>query len=192
MSWLASNPAAVSVSRTRPLSMTTPWVATPSPNWTFCSTSTVMPDAPIAAMDSATCVRERGSRPSEGSSSRTTRGSTMSARANSTIRRCPPDRFLAGSSARAAMIGTSMASSPSLRCSTFRSCRQPLSTVEPLGHALVAARPDRLPWGSDWPHLPDGRRDTGELLNLLRDWAPDEEDRRKILVDGADRLFFGS
>jgi predicted TIM-barrel fold metal-dependent hydrolase len=69
---------------------------------------------------------------------------------------------------------------------------KPLSTVEPLGRALVAARPDRLLWGSDWPHLPDGQRDTGELLNLLRDWAPDEEDRHRILVDGPDQLFFAS
>jgi predicted TIM-barrel fold metal-dependent hydrolase len=45
-------------------------------------------------------------------------------------------------------------------------------------------------WGSDWPHLPDGQRDTGEVLNLLADWAPDAADRRIILVDGPDRLFF--
>jgi 2-pyrone-4,6-dicarboxylate lactonase len=67
---------------------------------------------------------------------------------------------------------------------------RPLSHVAPLGRALVAARPDRLIWGSDWPHLPDGQRDTGEILNLLADWAPDEADRRAILVDGPERLFF--
>jgi predicted TIM-barrel fold metal-dependent hydrolase len=67
---------------------------------------------------------------------------------------------------------------------------RPLSHVAPLGRALVAARPGRLIWGSDWPHLPDGQRDTGELLNLLAGWAPDAEDRRVILVDGPDRLFF--
>ncbi|MEV7283349.1 amidohydrolase family protein [Streptomyces sp. NPDC093252] len=66
----------------------------------------------------------------------------------------------------------------------------PLSSVAPLGRALVAARADRLVWGSDWPHLPDGQRDTGEVLNLLRDWAPDEGDRRTILTDGPTRLFF--
>jgi predicted TIM-barrel fold metal-dependent hydrolase len=54
----------------------------------------------------------------------------------------------------------------------------------------VAARADRLIWGSDWPHLPDGQRDTGELLNLLADWAPSAEDRRRILVDSPDALFF--
>jgi len=67
---------------------------------------------------------------------------------------------------------------------------KPLSSVQPLGRALVAARPDRLVWGSDWPHLTDGQRDTGELLNLLADWAPDEADRRQILVDSPTRLFY--
>jgi predicted TIM-barrel fold metal-dependent hydrolase len=67
---------------------------------------------------------------------------------------------------------------------------QPLSTVDPLGRALVAARPDRLIWGSDWPHLPNGRRDTGELLNQLADWAPDEADRAEILVHAPEKLFY--
>ncbi|MFC8076948.1 amidohydrolase family protein [Streptomyces sp. NPDC057307] len=67
---------------------------------------------------------------------------------------------------------------------------KPLSVAEPIGRALVAARPDRLVWGSDWPHLPDGGRDTGELLNLLADWAPDEADRSRILVETPARLFF--
>jgi 2-pyrone-4,6-dicarboxylate lactonase len=67
---------------------------------------------------------------------------------------------------------------------------RPLSTVAELGRALVATCSERLTWGSDWPHLPNGQRDTGELLNLLADWAPDPEDRRRILVDSADKLYF--
>jgi 2-pyrone-4,6-dicarboxylate lactonase len=67
---------------------------------------------------------------------------------------------------------------------------RPLSYVEPVGRALVSTRPDRLLWGSDWPHLPDGQRDTGELLNLLADWAPDEADRHQILVESPEHLFF--
>ena len=68
--------------------------------------------------------------------------------------------------------------------------KKPLASVAPVGRALVERRPDRLIWGSDWPHLPDGQRDTGELLNLLADWAPNEADRQAILVDGPAHLFF--
>ena len=67
---------------------------------------------------------------------------------------------------------------------------EPLSVVEPLGRALVQTRPDRLIWGSDWPHLTNGQRDTGEVLNLLADWAPAPADRRRILVESPGRLFF--
>jgi 2-pyrone-4,6-dicarboxylate lactonase len=67
---------------------------------------------------------------------------------------------------------------------------EPLSVVGPLGRALVQTRPDRLIWGSDWPHLTNGQRDTGEVLNLLADWAPDPADRRRILVEAPGRLFF--
>ncbi len=67
---------------------------------------------------------------------------------------------------------------------------RPLSTVGELGRALVATRADHLLWGSDWPHLPNGQRDTGELLQLLADWAPDPADRRTILVESAHQLFW--
>ncbi|MEU9335462.1 amidohydrolase family protein [Streptomyces sp. NPDC048290] len=67
---------------------------------------------------------------------------------------------------------------------------KPLSSTVPLGRALVAARPDRLVWGSDWPHLTDGGRDTGAYLNLLADWAPDPADRHRILVETPERLFY--
>lgn len=67
---------------------------------------------------------------------------------------------------------------------------KPLSSTVPWGRALVAARPDRMIWGSDWPHLPDGQRDTGEILNLLGDWAPTDAAHRAVLVEGPTRLFF--
>ena len=67
---------------------------------------------------------------------------------------------------------------------------KPLSSVAPLGKALVSTRADRLIWGSDWPHLPDGQRDTGELLNLLAEWAPEASTRQQILVEGPKRLFY--
>ncbi len=67
---------------------------------------------------------------------------------------------------------------------------KPLSEMDSLGRALVRARPDRLLWGSDWPHLPDGQRDTGEVLNLLAGWAPDPADRRTILTGSPAELFF--
>ena len=68
--------------------------------------------------------------------------------------------------------------------------QRPLSSVAHVGRALVTTRPDRLLWGSDWPHLPDGQRDTGEVLNLLADWAPTAQDRRRILVEAPDHLFY--
>ena len=67
---------------------------------------------------------------------------------------------------------------------------KPLASVTPWARALVTARPDRLLWGSDWPHLPSGHRDTGELLNLLADWTPAEKARQSILVDAPTQLFF--
>lgn len=68
--------------------------------------------------------------------------------------------------------------------------QKPLDYVRPLGTALVQTRPDRLIWGSDWPHLPDGQRNTGDILNLLGDWATEEEARHKILVEGPEQLFY--
>jgi 2-pyrone-4,6-dicarboxylate lactonase len=63
------------------------------------------------------------------------------------------------------------------------------TAVAHLARAIVAAREDRVLWGSDWPHLPDGSRDTGELLNLLLDWESDPATRDRILVSNPARLF---
>jgi predicted TIM-barrel fold metal-dependent hydrolase len=57
--------------------------------------------------------------------------------------------------------------------------------------AYVRAAPDRLVWGSDWPHPTekDTKPDDAILLDLLSDWAGDEVLRRKILVDNPSRLY---
>jgi len=62
--------------------------------------------------------------------------------------------------------------------------------VEPMARALIEAAPDRIIWGSDYPHLSFADRvGSIELWNLLGKWAPDEATRRKILVDNPRRLF---
>lgn len=64
--------------------------------------------------------------------------------------------------------------------------------VRPFHDALVAANPERLMWGTDWPHpsIPaEIMPDDGHLLDLFHAWTPDENVRRQILVDTPQRLF---
>ncbi len=62
--------------------------------------------------------------------------------------------------------------------------------VAPMARALIEAAPDRVIWGSDYPHLSfaDKVGSIG-LWNLLGKWAPDEAIRRRILVDNPQALF---
>jgi predicted TIM-barrel fold metal-dependent hydrolase len=75
--------------------------------------------------------------------------------------------------------------------------------VAPLAKAMISANPDRVLWGSDWPHpdtathpdhpatdvTPLLQIDDGRLLNQLPVWAPDAAVRKKILVDNPARLY---
>jgi len=61
--------------------------------------------------------------------------------------------------------------------------------LRPLARAIVDQLGDRVIWGSDWPHIPNGGRDTGSLLNLLADWIPEAEARNRILAENPARLF---
>jgi len=64
--------------------------------------------------------------------------------------------------------------------------------ARPLHEALVGANPDRLLWGTDWPHpsiAANVMPDDGHLLDLLHDWTPNDETRRHILVGTPARLF---
>ena len=67
----------------------------------------------------------------------------------------------------------------------------PFDDVAPFAAALIEAAPDRVLWGTDWPHPNiEGRMpNDGELAELLLAYAPDAASRRKILVDNPARLY---
>ncbi len=87
----------------------------------------------------------------------------------------------------------------------YRSSKQApdYSDVVPLAKALIAANPERIVWGTDWPHpnsvtlpgkqvsdvTPLFQIDDGRLLNQLPVWAPDAATRKTILVDNPARLY---
>jgi predicted TIM-barrel fold metal-dependent hydrolase len=60
-----------------------------------------------------------------------------------------------------------------------------------VAQAFIAAAPDRVVWGSDWPHVTEAghRPDTVALLALLRQWAPDPAVRQRILVENPASLY---
>lgn len=60
----------------------------------------------------------------------------------------------------------------------------------PVARALIETAPDRVVWGSDYPHLSFADKvGSVELFNLLAQWAPDEAVRRRILAENPQRLF---
>jgi predicted TIM-barrel fold metal-dependent hydrolase len=55
---------------------------------------------------------------------------------------------------------------------------------------VVEAAPDRVIWGSDYPHLSFADRvGSAELFDHFTDWVPDPAARQRILVDNPRRLF---
>jgi predicted TIM-barrel fold metal-dependent hydrolase len=59
-----------------------------------------------------------------------------------------------------------------------------------VARAFVEAAPERAVWGSDWPHpTPKIPPDDAVLFDLLRDWAPDEATRHRILVTNPEALY---
>jgi predicted TIM-barrel fold metal-dependent hydrolase len=72
--------------------------------------------------------------------------------------------------------------------------------VAPLARALIATNPQRILWGTDWPHPSTafGRKtaispllqiDDGSLFNQFANWAPDPSLRKVILVDNPAELY---
>jgi predicted TIM-barrel fold metal-dependent hydrolase len=83
------------------------------------------------------------------------------------------------------------------------STQSDLADVAPLARALVSANPQRILWGTNWPHPGSapvaGRKptdpalhvqtDDGKVLNLLPVWVPDAATRRLILTENPARLY---
>jgi 2-pyrone-4,6-dicarboxylate lactonase len=68
----------------------------------------------------------------------------------------------------------------------------PYKDTEDFMRALVAANPDRLVWGTDWPHVghtPESLPKETILVDLFRRCVPDAAIRRKILVDNPAGLY---
>ena len=67
----------------------------------------------------------------------------------------------------------------------------PYADTMEFARALIERAPNRVLWGSDWPHpnwwqpMPND----ADLLDLLLEWAPDPADRQRILVDNPAELF---
>jgi D-galactarolactone isomerase len=61
-----------------------------------------------------------------------------------------------------------------------------------VAQAYVKAAPERLVWGSDWPHPglgPNEKPDDAVLFDLLSAWAPNEPTRHRILVENPVTLY---
>jgi 2-pyrone-4,6-dicarboxylate lactonase len=63
--------------------------------------------------------------------------------------------------------------------------------VVPFARKLVESFPDRVLWGTDWPHpnLKDHMPDDGLLVDFIPHIAPTPELQRKLLVDNPMRLY---
>jgi len=60
----------------------------------------------------------------------------------------------------------------------------------PTAKAYVKEAPDRLVWGSDWPHpTTNDKPDDAVLFDLLSQWAPDATERHRILVENPAKLY---
>ena len=63
--------------------------------------------------------------------------------------------------------------------------------IAPFARAMVEAAPDRVLWGTDWPHASarEKMQDDGDLADMLLEWVPDEKARHKVLVGNPARLY---
>jgi len=62
-----------------------------------------------------------------------------------------------------------------------------------MARALIDRAPERIIWGTDWPHSevwqPGKMPNDGDLLDMVADYAPDAGARRKILADNPAALY---
>jgi predicted TIM-barrel fold metal-dependent hydrolase len=62
--------------------------------------------------------------------------------------------------------------------------------ITKVAQAYIKAAPERMVWGSNWPHPnEDNKPDDAMLFDLMSRWAPDEPTRNRILVQNAAELY---
>ena len=62
--------------------------------------------------------------------------------------------------------------------------------MAPLAREFVERAPERMVWGSDWPHTTATKAvDDADLLDILGEWAPNAEVRHRILVENPEVLY---
>jgi D-galactarolactone isomerase len=60
----------------------------------------------------------------------------------------------------------------------------------PIAQAYAKAAPERMVWGSDWPHPTEKEKpDDAVLFDLLTQWVPDEATRNRVLVQNPEALY---
>ena len=71
--------------------------------------------------------------------------------------------------------------------------KQGYQDVDPFAKALLAANPENVVWGTDWPHInyfdPALVPDDGNLVNLLSRWIDQPQDLERVLVSNPARLY---
>lgn len=70
--------------------------------------------------------------------------------------------------------------------------KRPFKDAVPFAQALIAVDPNRILWGTDWPH-PNITKDMpndGELVDLFGAICPDANLRQTILVDNPTRMYW--
>lgn len=67
----------------------------------------------------------------------------------------------------------------------------PYPDVVPFARALTDAHPERILWGTDWPHVmvKTAMPNDGDLADLLADWLPDPKLREQVLVRNPAALY---
>jgi predicted TIM-barrel fold metal-dependent hydrolase len=75
-------------------------------------------------------------------------------------------------------------------CGAERISFPPYAEAVPIAAAIVQAAPDRVLWGTDFPH-PNATHeaDEADLVDLVAQYAPDPAAQKRLLVDNPARLY---
>ena len=75
-------------------------------------------------------------------------------------------------------------------CGAERISLPPYAEAVPIAHAIVSAIPERVLWGTDFPHPnPTHEADEADLVDLVPQYATDAATQQRLLVDNPAKLY---